>query len=106
MRRREREGARPVREGLPARPTELSPDAIRGFCPGVTRQPGDLVAALNLPVQEAITDHHGHPAATTGTVAPAPTAVVVLSAVGKEAKGTRFGTTGTRAPGTAAADTA
>ncbi|MBY8338501.1 MFS transporter [Streptomyces spinosirectus] len=91
---------------IPAPLTEMSPDAIRGFYPGVTYQLGNLIAALNLPIQEAIADHHGYPAAMTWTVVPAFALVIVLSAVGKEAKGIRFGSTGTQAPSTAKADTA
>jgi SHS family lactate transporter-like MFS transporter len=91
---------------IPAHLTEMSPDAIRGFYPGVTYQLGNLIAALNLPIQEAIADHHGYPAAMTWTVVPAFALVIVLSAVGKEAKGIRFGSTGTQAPSTAKADTA
>jgi MFS transporter, SHS family, lactate transporter len=89
---------------IPAHLTEMSPDAIRGFYPGVTYQLGNLIAALNLPIQEAVAERHGYPAAMTWTVVPALTAVIVLSAVGKEAKGIRFGSTGTRAPTTAATD--
>ena len=91
---------------IPAHLTEMSPDAIRGFYPGVTYQLGNLIAALNLPIQEAIARHHCYPPAIAWTVVPALGAVVVLSAVGKEAKGIRFGTAGTRAPNAAAADTA
>jgi SHS family lactate transporter-like MFS transporter len=91
---------------IPAHLTEMSPDAIRGFYPGVTYQLGNLIAALNLPIQEAIADSHGYPAAMTWTVVPAFAVVIVLSAVGKEARGIRFGSTGTQAPSTAKADTA
>ncbi|MGW2517357.1 MFS transporter [Streptomyces sp. NPDC001617] len=91
---------------IPAHLTEMSPDAIRGFYPGVTYQLGNLIAALNLPIQEAIAERHGYPSAIAWTVVPAMVAVIVLSAVGKEAKGIRFGTTGAQAPTTAAADTA
>ncbi|MEU9390670.1 MFS transporter [Streptomyces sp. NPDC048324] len=91
---------------IPAHLTEMSPDAVRGFYPGVTYQLGNLIAALNLPIQEAVAERHGYPAAMTWTVVPALTAVIVLSAVGKEAKGIRFGATGTRAPTTTAADNA
>ncbi|MGI5452622.1 hypothetical protein ACQEWB_05445 [Streptomyces sp. CA-249302] len=90
---------------IPAHLTEMSPDAIRGFYPGVTYQLGNLIAALNLPIQEAVADRHGYPATITWTVVPALVAVIVLSAIGKEAKGIRFGSAGTRAPSTAAADT-
>ncbi|MGW3096792.1 MFS transporter [Streptomyces sp. NPDC001102] len=91
---------------IPAHLTEMSPDAVRGFYPGVTYQLGNLIAALNLPIQEAVAERHGYPAAMTWTVVPALTAVIVLSAVGKEAKGIRFGATGTPAPTTTAADSA
>ncbi|MER6417765.1 MFS transporter [Streptomyces sp. NPDC001137] len=91
---------------VPAHLTEMSPDAIRGFYPGVTYQLGNLIAALNLPIQEAIAERHGYPAAMSWTVVPALAVVIVLSAVGKEAKGIRFGSTGTHAPSTATADTA
>ncbi|MFF4357469.1 MFS transporter [Streptomyces sp. NPDC001604] len=91
---------------IPAHLTEMSPDAIRGFYPGVTYQLGNLIAALNLPIQEAIAERHGYPAAMSWTVVPALAVVIVLSAVGKEAKGIRFGSTGTHVPTTATADTA
>jgi SHS family lactate transporter-like MFS transporter len=91
---------------IPAHLTEMSPDAIRGFYPGVTYQLGNLIAALNLPIQEAVAERHGYPAAMTWTVVPALAVVIALSAVGKEAKGIRFGSTGTHAPSAAAADTA
>ncbi|MGW7527334.1 MFS transporter [Streptomyces sp. NPDC054783] len=90
---------------IPAHLTEVSPDAIRGFYPGVTYQLGNLIAALNLPVQESLAGHHGYPAAMAWTVAPALAMVIVLSAVGKEAKGVRFGSMGTQAPSAAATDT-
>jgi SHS family lactate transporter-like MFS transporter len=89
---------------IPAHLTEMSPDTIRGFYPGVTYQLGNLIAALNLPIQEAIAEHHGYPTAMAWTVTPALVLVIVLSAVGKEAKGIRFGSTGTQAPSPAAAD--
>ncbi|MEU0030977.1 MFS transporter [Streptomyces sp. NPDC006335] len=92
---------------IPAHLTEMSPDAIRGFYPGVTYQLGNLIAALNLPIQEALAERHGYPAAMTWTVVPALAVVIVLSAVGKEAKGVRFGgsaTPGDRTTSTAAAD--
>jgi len=91
---------------IPAHLTEMSPDAIRGFYPGVTYQLGNLIAALNLPIQEAIAERHGYPPAIAWTVVPALLAVIVLSAFGKEAKGIRFGTTGAQVPSTAAADPA
>jgi SHS family lactate transporter-like MFS transporter len=76
---------------IPAHLTELSPDAIRGFYPGVTYQLGNLLAALNLPIQESLASSHGYPFALTWTIIPVLLAVIVLTAVGKEAKGVRFG---------------
>jgi len=76
---------------IPAHLTEMSPDAIRGFYPGVTYQLGNLLAALNLPIQQAVAESHGYSAALLWTVIPGLLAVAVLTAIGKEAKGIRFG---------------
>jgi MFS transporter, SHS family, lactate transporter len=46
---------------IPAHFTELSPDEIRGFYPGVTYQLGNCLAAFNLPIQERPADAHGYP---------------------------------------------
>ncbi|BCJ28039.1 MFS transporter [Actinocatenispora sera] len=82
---------------IPAHLTELSPDEIRGFYPGVTYQLGNLLAALNLPIQAALAERHGYPFALTATIVPVLIAVIVLSAIGKERRGIRFGTTDTSA---------
>lgn len=82
---------------IPAHLNELSPDAIRGFYPGVTYQLGNLIAALNLPIQEALAKHHGYPTALMTTVWPTLVVVILLSAVGKEARGVRFGRDAERA---------
>ena len=42
--------------------TELSPDAVRGFYPGVTYQLGNCIAAFNLPIQQALAARHVAPA--------------------------------------------
>ncbi|MGW5663129.1 MFS transporter [Streptomyces sp. NPDC003758] len=91
---------------IPAHLTEMSPDSIRGFYPGVTYQLGNLIAALNLPIQEALAGRHGYPAAMAWTILPTLAVVILLSAVGKEAKGIRFGTAGPQTPADAAADAA
>jgi SHS family lactate transporter-like MFS transporter len=77
---------------IPAHLTEMSPDAIRGFYPGVTYQLGNLLAAFNLPIQEHLAAANGYPFALVVTVVPALVAVVLLTAVGKDATGRRFGT--------------
>ncbi|MGW4487642.1 MFS transporter [Amycolatopsis sp. NPDC004368] len=89
---------------IPAHLTEMSPDAIRGFYPGVTYQLGNLLAALNLPIQEGIAQSQGYPAALLWTVIPALVGVAVLTALGKEAKSIRFGdTAATTAPASSGA---
>jgi MFS transporter, SHS family, lactate transporter len=80
---------------IPAHLTEMSPDAIRGFYPGVTYQLGNLLASLNLPIQEALASKHGYSFALLWTVGPVLIAVIILTAIGKEAKGIRFGTSAT-----------
>lgn len=72
---------------IPAHLTEMSPDAVRGFYPGVTYQLGNLIAALSLPIQEALAERHGYPSAMAWTIVPTLAVVILLSAFGKEAKG-------------------
>lgn len=76
---------------IPAHLTELSPDEIRGFYPGVTYQLGNCLAAFNLPIQEGLAASHGYPFALTVTIVPVLLAVVILTAVGGEARGVEFG---------------
>jgi MFS transporter, SHS family, lactate transporter len=76
---------------IPAHLTEMSPDTIRGFYPGVTYQLGNLLAALNLPIQQSLAVAHGYPFALVVTVVPVLIAVIVLTALGKEARGIEFG---------------
>ena len=77
---------------IPAHLNELSPDAIRAFYPGVTYQLGNLLAAFNLPIQERLAHSHGYPFALAATVVPVLLTVAVLTLIGKEATGIRFGT--------------
>jgi SHS family lactate transporter-like MFS transporter len=76
----------------------MSPDAIRGFYPGVTYQLGNLLASLNLPIQETLVKSHGYSFALIWTMIPTLLAVFILTALGKEAKGIRFGSSSTTAP--------
>lgn len=78
---------------IPAHLAEMSPDAIRGLYPGVTYQLGNLLAAFNLPIQERLAESHGYPFALAATIVPVLAAVVVLTLIGKDATGIRFGTT-------------
>jgi SHS family lactate transporter-like MFS transporter len=77
---------------IPAHLTEMSPDAIRGLYPGVTYQLGNLLAAFNLPIQERLAESHGYPFALTVTIVPVLLAVALLTLIGKDATGVRFGT--------------
>jgi SHS family lactate transporter-like MFS transporter len=77
---------------IPAHLTEMSPDAIRGFYPGVTYQLGNLLAAFNLPIQERLAASHGYPFALAVTIVPVLLAVALLTMIGKDATGIRFGT--------------
>jgi SHS family lactate transporter-like MFS transporter len=83
---------------IPAHLTEMSPDAIRGFYPGVTYQLGNLLASLNLPIQETLVKSHGYSFALIWTMIPTLLAVFILTALGKEAKGILFGSSSTTAP--------
>ena len=83
---------------IPAHLTEMSPDAIRGFYPGVTYQLGNCLAAFNLPIQQALAASHGYPFALTVTVAPVLILVILFTFFGKEAKGVEFGTITTSIP--------
>lgn len=80
---------------IPAHLTEMSPDAIRGVYPGVTYQLGNLLAAFNLPIQERLAESHGYPFALAATIVLVLLVVAVLTAIGKDATGIRFGTTET-----------
>ena len=76
---------------IPAHLTEMSPDAIRGFYPGVTYQLGNLLASLNLPIQEHLADSHSYPFALAVTIVPVLCVVALVVLVGKEARGVEFG---------------
>ena len=86
---------------IPAHLTELSPDAIRGFYPGVTYQLGNLLAALNLPIQEHLAETHSYPFALMVTIIPVLIVVALVTLVGKEARGAVFGRVPDQAPATA-----
>jgi SHS family lactate transporter-like MFS transporter len=76
---------------IPAHLTELSPDEIRGFYPGVTYQLGNCLAAFNLPIQQALAADHGYPFALAATIIPVLIAVAVLAALGTERRDAVFG---------------
>ena len=77
---------------VPAHLSELSPDEIRGFYPGVTYQLGNCLAAFNLPIQQHLAKSHSYTFALSVTVVPVLIMVAILTAVGTEARGVEFGT--------------
>ena len=87
---------------IPAHLNELSPDEARGTFPGFVYQLGNLIASVNATLQAGIAAHYGGNygfalALVAGTVA---VVIVVLTALGTEAKGVAFGA-GDRAARTA-----
>ncbi|GGF14470.1 MFS transporter [Williamsia phyllosphaerae] len=75
---------------VPAHLSEMSPNAIRGFYPGVTYQLGNVVAALNLPLQQHLSERWGYPTALAVTVGVAAVAVAVLTMIGSQATAVDF----------------
>lgn len=78
---------------IPVHLNELSPDEIRGTFPGFAYQLGNLLAAVNAPLQAGIAESHGNDyalalALVCGVVA---VAVVLLAGFGREARGVVFG---------------
>jgi len=89
---------------IPVHLNELSPDDARGTFPGFVYQLGNLIASVNATLQAGIAAHYGGDygialAAVAGTVA---VAIVVLTALGTEAKGIAFGRGADPAHGAAA----
>ncbi|MCW2783173.1 MAG: transporter [Marmoricola sp.] len=76
---------------IPAHLTEMSPDAIRGFYPGVTYQLGNVFASFNLPIQEHLARTHSYSFALTVTIVPVLIVVAIITLIGREAKGVDFG---------------
>jgi len=79
---------------IPVHLNELSPDEARGTFPGFTYQVGNLIASINATLQAGIAVHYGNDyafalALVAGIVA---VAIVILAALGVEAKGVAFGT--------------
>jgi SHS family lactate transporter-like MFS transporter len=79
---------------IPVHLNELSPDDARGTFPGFTYQLGNLIASVNATLQADIAVRYGNNyglalALVAGTVA---IVIVILAAIGVEAKGVKFGT--------------
>jgi len=76
---------------VPAHITELSPDNVRGFLPGFAYQCGALIAGTAPYIQEHVAHRIGYPKAMAGMGVLIFTIAAVVTAVGWERKGLRFG---------------
>jgi SHS family lactate transporter-like MFS transporter len=88
---------------IPVHLNELSPEEARGTFPGFTYQVGNLIASVNATLQAGLAAHYGGDyafalALVAGIVA---VTIIILAALGSEAKGVEFGAAG--APGAGAA---
>lgn len=85
---------------IPVHLNELSPDEIRGTFPGVAYQLGNLLASVNATLQAGLAESHNNDyafalALVAGIVA---VAVIVLTGLGKEARGVIFGVNAAEPP--------
>jgi SHS family lactate transporter-like MFS transporter len=83
---------------VPAHINELSPEGVRGTLPGFAYQTGNLIAASTAPLLSmlALRQHGDYAGVLAIFVAGIALLVAVITALGPEARGTRFGP-GTRA---------
>jgi MFS transporter, SHS family, lactate transporter len=77
---------------VPVHLNELSPDAARGTFPGFVYQLGNLLASVNATLQAAIATHYGgnYALALAAVAGSVVIVIVVLTAIGTEAKGIEF----------------
>jgi MFS transporter, SHS family, lactate transporter len=78
---------------VPAHLNELSPDEIRGTFPGVAYQLGNLLASANATIQAQIAEDRGgnYAFALIAVAATVAVVIVLLTTLGPEARGVRFG---------------
>jgi SHS family lactate transporter-like MFS transporter len=79
---------------IPVHLNELSPDDARGTFPGVVFQLGNLIASVNAPLQASIAVSYGgdYALALALVAGTGAIVIVILTALGIEAKGAVFGT--------------
>ncbi len=72
---------------------ELSPDEARGTFPGFVYQLGNLIASVNATLQAGIAAHYGgdYAIALAAVADVVAIVIVILAALGTEAKGVKFG---------------
>ena len=79
--------------GIPAHLTELSPNEARGTFTGFAYQLGNLLSSINASLQTRLAESNGgnYALALAGVVAVVLVAVALITALGPEARGIRFG---------------
>jgi SHS family lactate transporter-like MFS transporter len=79
---------------VPAHLSELSPDAVRGTFPGLAYQVGNLIASWNATIEADVARNHGgdYAIALVTVTVIVVVALIVIAALGPEAKGVAFGT--------------
>lgn len=77
---------------IPAHLSELSPNALRGVFTGFAYQIGNLIASVNLPLQQSFAKSHGGNYALSQAIVIVVVliAVAVITSMGREAKGVAF----------------
>jgi SHS family lactate transporter-like MFS transporter len=76
---------------IPAHLTELSPDSVRGFLPGFAYQCGVLVAGSVAYIEALFAERMSYAMAMSATAATVFTGAIVMTALGREKRGIRFG---------------
>jgi SHS family lactate transporter-like MFS transporter len=77
---------------VPVHLNELSPGSARGTFPGVVYQLGNLFASVNAPLQAALAMSFGgnYGAALAVVAGPVAVIIIILTALGSEARGVQF----------------
>jgi len=76
---------------IPAHLTELSPDSVRGFLPGFAYQCGVLLAGTVAYIEAIFAQHMSYSRAMAVTALTVFLGAIIITAVGRERHGVRFG---------------
>jgi SHS family lactate transporter-like MFS transporter len=76
---------------IPAHLSELSPDSVRGFLPGFAYQCGVLIAGSVAYIEALFAERMSYAMAMSATAATVFIAAAIMTAIGRERPGIRFG---------------
>ena len=76
---------------IPAHLSELSPDSVRGFLPGFAYQCGVLLSSSVVWIETVFAQRTSYRAAMALTAGTVFIAAIIMTALGRERKGTVFG---------------